>query len=343
MTTTVFVDAATSLRSRKHAATWHVFVAVIALVTVIPFLIVPYSQHGTSSPETAMNAVVVLNFLGANFHVASSAWFYTDPTMRAQFRSRRWRYLVVPALLIAGSATAFHFASPALRGYMLVAFFSWQIWHYQKQNVGLLSFVAAGTDSGPLSLWERRTLMLAAVAGMLGFFEFFNFIVPSLSVEFASLHRVGALVYLLVPVAFGVALLKSPALRANRLRIAFLALGASFFLPTYIFPDSISATLGYAVAHGLQYVVFMAVVSVGRPNPIASAVMLVGMATLGALALNAAIVAPAASDFAYGYLVYGAFVGVVMAHFVVDAGIWRLREPFQRAYMRSKFYFVFDR
>ena len=37
----------------------------------------------------------------------------------------------------------------------------------------------------------------------------------------------------------------------------------------------------------------------------------------------------------------GLVVGVVMSHFIVDAGIWRLREPFQRGYMRRKFDFVF--
>ena len=40
---------------------------------------------------------------------------------------------------------------------------------------------------------------------------------------------------------------------------------------------------------------------------------------------------------------YGVYVGVVMTHFVADAGIWRLREPFQRAYMKSKFHFVFEK
>ena len=48
-------------------------------------------------------------------------------------------------------------------------------------------------------------------------------------------------------------------------------------------------------------------------------------------------------EFSYGYAIYGAMVGVVMAHFVLDAGIWRLREPFQRGYMRKKFYFIFNR
>jgi len=32
-----------------------------------------------------------------------------------------------------------------------------------------------------------------------------------------------------------------------------------------------------------------------------------------------------------------------MAHFVLDAGLWRLRQPFQRRYMRERFHFVFDR
>ena len=87
----------------------------------------------------------------------------------------------------------------------------------------------------------------------------------------------------------------------------------------------------------------MGVVSLGRRNPIASVITLLGMATLGAFALNAAILAPDISDLAWGFAAYGAFLGVVMAHFILDAGIWRLREPFQRGYMREKFYFVFDR
>ena len=38
--------------------------------------------------------------------------------------------------------------------------------------------------------------------------------------------------------------------------------------------------------------------------------------------------------------VYGAYLGVVMAHFVIDAGVWRLSEPFQRGYMARRFPFI---
>jgi len=87
----------------------------------------------------------------------------------------------------------------------------------------------------------------------------------------------------------------------------------------------------------------MGFVSIGRLKPIGSLVILLSLSMLGALALNAGIRAPTWSNFTYGYAIYGAFIGTVMTHFVLDAGLWRLREPFQRQYMRKKFYFVFDR
>jgi hypothetical protein len=184
---------------------------------------------------------------------------------------------------------------------------------------------------------------LSAIAGILGFFKLYSVGLPGLSVAFSWAHDVGAGLYLLSPLAFVVALHKTPKLRANGPRLACLALGMLFFLPTFLFSDWISATLSYAVAHGLQYLVFMGFVAVGRPNPIASLVMLVGLAILGGLALNAAVLASDWPDFGYGHAAFGAFLGAVMAHFVLDAGLWRLREPFQRQYMRQRFHFIFNR
>src|SRR5260370_4891418 len=228
--------------------------------------------------------------------------------MRDFFRAYPVRYLIVPSILIAGGAALFYFIAPALRGYLLIGFFCWQLWHCQKQNLGLLSFVAAGTDRVPWSIWERQTLALSAVTGMSAFLKLYRFVLPVLSAEFGWLHDIGAGLYFLSPLAFCMAMFKSPSLRANRLRLACLALGMLFFLPTFLFSDWISATLSYAVAHGLQYLVFMGFVAVGRPNPIASLVMLLGLGTLGCLALNAAILAPDWTALAHGHATYGAFL-----------------------------------
>jgi hypothetical protein len=341
MTVVAYEGFATEVRGRKHARSWHVFMGLVTLASVLPFCVLPFAQHGMEDPDLGLRLVGAITFIGANFHVAASAWFYTDGSLYSHFRAHKARYLIVPAMLIAGGAAAFQFAPPQLRGWLLAGFFSWQLWHYQKQNIGLLSFVAAGTDSVRVSAWERRTLMVAAVAGIAGYFSLNAIGLQQYDPLFKLLHRAGAVVYLAVPIVAGVALATTPALRRNPLRLLCLGFGAIFFLPTFLFSDWISATLSYALAHGLQYLVFMGFVASGRSNPIAALVLMFGMATLGAMALNAAILAP--GQLGYGYALYGAFVGVTMSHFVLDAGLWRLSEPFQRRYMREKFYFVFDR
>src|SRR5262245_13972098 len=161
MTDGVLDGAVHSPRIRKHAGIWRLFLMLVSLATLFPFAALPYAQHVIPGTETAQSLVVAVIFVGANFHVAATGWFYTDAAMHPLFRARPLRYLVVPALLVAGSAAVFQFAPPVLRPWLLAAFFCWQLWHYQKQNVGLLSFVAAGTDGVPLTSWERRTLMLA--------------------------------------------------------------------------------------------------------------------------------------------------------------------------------------
>jgi hypothetical protein len=343
MTDSTYLEPAHGLRTISRVGAWPIFLVLVALASVLPFAAVPFLQHVIPDTSAAPAILTTLVFVGANFHVAATSWFYTDKPMWDHFRSHPRRYLIAPGALIAGGAVLFHFIDPAQRGYLLIGFFGWQLWHYQKQNLGLVSFVAAGTDRVPLSAWERRTLALSAIAGILGFFKLYSVGLPGLSVVFSWAHDVGAGLYVLSPLAFVVALHKNPKLRANGPRLACLALGMLFFLPTFLFSDWISATLSYAVAHGLQYLVFMGFVAVGRPNPIASLVMLVGLGILGGLALNAAVLASDWPGFGYGHAAFGAFLGAVMAHFVLDAGLWRLREPFQRKYMRQRFHFIFNR
>ena len=335
-------DAPRGLHALSRNTAWHLFIGLVSFASLLPFLAVPFTQHVIPDTMTAIYLFAAINFIGASFHVAATGWFYTDRTMLGFFASRPLRYFVVPCLLVLGSAAVMQFVEPAITDYLIAVFVAWQLWHYQKQNVGLLSFVAAGSDGVSVSPWERRTLGLAAIAGIAGYYGVFHDGLPNLSAEFARLHQVGAALYLLVPIAFCIALVRSPALRANPLRLAFFSFGALFFLPTFLFADGISAILGYALAHGLQYVVFMGFVSVGKKRPLISFAVLLAIATLGALILGKAMLGRQ-SSFAYGPAVLGVFFGATMAHFVVDAGIWRLRESFQRNYMRAKFHFVFGR
>src|SRR5215469_6766915 len=101
------VASAYALRTRKNATTWQAFVVLIAAVTILPIVFVPFSQHVMTDADSALGALIVLTFIGNNFHVAASSWFFTDREMRAHFREHPRRYIIVPLLLIVGSALLF--------------------------------------------------------------------------------------------------------------------------------------------------------------------------------------------------------------------------------------------
>jgi hypothetical protein len=338
MTDSVFVSQA--LAPRKHASAWSLFLTLLAFVSLFPFLLVPVVAHLVPEGSPAVYFYGLIIFLSTNFHVASTGWFFTDREMHSHFRSHPLRYVIVPCALVLANGAAFQLLGPTVSDYITLVFVAWLLWHYQKQNVGLLSFIAAGTDGRSLSSWERRTLALTGLAGVAGVFTAAQVAPANLLTEFAYLHRIGAIVYLLVPIAFVVAVIKNSNLRTNRLRLFFFLIGASFYLPVFIFSDPVSAIAGCATAHGLQYLVFMGAVSGSKQTSFRPVLKMLAIALVGGITLD---YAAAAANWQFAPAMKGLFVGAVMAHFVVDAGIWRLREAFQRGYMRKKFYFVFDR
>src|SRR3990167_8603416 len=108
--------------TRKHPAAWWLFLILVSCASLLPFAIVPLSEHVIPEGSSALYVYSAIGFLGANFHVAMTGWFYSDPEMRALFRSHRTRYVIVPCLLVLGSAAAFYFVDHTSRFYLLVGF-----------------------------------------------------------------------------------------------------------------------------------------------------------------------------------------------------------------------------
>lgn len=65
----------------------------------------------------------------------------------------------------------------------------------------------------------------------------------------------------------------------------------------------------------------------------------VPVAVVAASALAAVALPPSAVRWLLlppGRLLFGGYLGAVMAHFVVDAGLWRLRDRFPRAFLADR-------
>ncbi len=237
MTIGTYGDLARDFPEKKLARTWNLFLVLIAVASLLPFALMPLAAHVIPDGKS-LSIVLAITFLGANFHVAMTGWFYTDPEMRGHFRSRPMRYLLIPAILVPAGAALYAFAEPTIRVYLIATFLGWQLWHYQKQNIGLLSFIAAGTDRTPLSIWERRTLAAAAIPGIMGFFSLAGLGGVGFAAGFKQLHQVAIVFVWVLPVLFCLAVIKTPALRSNRLRLVFFSFGTLFSRRSSCFPIS---------------------------------------------------------------------------------------------------------
>ncbi len=329
--------------SRQLEHRWRLFLGLLAFTTLLPYAVMPLAVYFGGDVSSLLLASTLLNFLGGNAHVAATTFFYSDPAMRAHFREHKTRYVYAPTALIVGTGAAYMLVPEPYNRYILLYFFMWQTYHYQKQNYGILSFFAAATDRVPVSKLERLALELAAVAGMLALIRIYSLSQQTVLEPVVDLiFRTASVVYLVVPVVVVLALATERHLLRNPVRITGLIMFSAFYVPSFIFRDPSAATLGYALGHGLQYLVFMFFVGISRPRPV------VALTTVGAAGLTGGLLLTSmAASMGHGTglsrLLFGLAIGIVMSHFVIDAGVWKLRYPFQRQYVRRAFPFVFNR
>jgi hypothetical protein len=314
------------------------FLLALAATTVSPMLLMPVLAHFHPAASGIAGLRNLLIFFGGTGHVALTAYFYTDRDLHPLFREHKGRYLVAPVLLTLGTGIAYAALSPTVAAHILLAYFAWQTYHYMRQNYGILAFVGLATESGPPLFLERVILNVGVFSGILGLVRLMGLEVSTVLDGYEGLlYETGCYAYLFVPALVALALLSSKRLRQSQTRVAFLILFALFYLPTYLFEDLGSAVSSYAFAHGFQYFVFMYYVGRkdgGERTTRRMLTLLAFCCSFGYLLLLMS------RKEVVGNLLFGSYLGLVMAHFVVDAGVWRMREAFQRSYLSRPFGFV---
>jgi hypothetical protein len=154
----------------------------------------------------------------------------------------------------------------------------------------------------------------------------------------------------LLAIAFGVTLaaclhrrLRSSAGGLESAAVLLLAVG--FPAPLTLTQSPYLALGGLTLAHGLQYLLLVGLVVVGPTTTtgrLAAAGRLGGahgvLLLAGVLALAGALAAASHLHAGPGLTgaVFGAYVGIVVGHFLLDAGLWRLRDPFPRWWLSQR-------
>ncbi|HTW00333.1 MAG TPA: hypothetical protein VMF87_08520 [Streptosporangiaceae bacterium] len=285
-----------------------------------------------------------LLFVGSSVHVASTGWLYTLPEVRGYARQRPVRLVVVPAALISAGAAAAALVSPAVLTWCLLPYYGWQFFHFQKQNLGMAALAASSQRTGPLRPAERRAIMTAGFAGIAGLLAHPGLLQLRIGPGPGWLYPGDHAVFIGAAAVFAAAVgagLAATATRprgpgAYKFRIVYLV-SLGFFAPVFACDSPYAAVGGMTIAHGLQYLLLLGLVAAGNPRTRGRTLRLAALgnvALAGGLALSAASHLHGAGP--AGRLVFGAYLGAVMAHFVIDAGMWRLRDPFPRAFLAAR-------
>jgi hypothetical protein len=221
--------------------------------------------------------------------------------------------------------------------WLLLPFFAWQFFHFAKQNLGMTALAAKTAGAPPLRAAERRALIASGLAGICALMARPALLQLRVDPGLGPLFPLSAAAMTGAVVA-GVILLarRAPAQRPRGFCVMYL-MGLFFSVPVFVFASPYAAVGGMTIAHGMQYLLLVSLVAAGGPGEAGRALRL---AALCNVALIGGVVLAMTSHLHSGgpavRLVFGAYLGAVMAHFVVDAGLWRLRDPFPRVFLARR-------
>lgn len=292
----------------------------------------------------------ILIFLGI-VHVPVTLVLYTDRSFLRLVRESKTRYIYLPIALIIASGVIFTLGGVLVQAVATLILIGWQAHHYGRQNIGIYAFASMAQGWRPRPT-ERRLLDLTTLCGVVGTFK----VLGSEQVP-ASLHGVFDLLFrasyavFLGAACFGVYLYLKNRRDFPLGKAVFFFTLLLFFLPLFVSPGLDGAFLSYATAHGVQYILLIAVLALNfgttdgrrdvsvRMVALTSVMVLVGFA--GARGADLKTIEWVSSHLG-GTLdfVAGTTVGLTIAHFVIDAGAWRLSRPSPRAYMTKRFGFL---
>lgn len=306
--------------------------------------------------DAAHKALRLFQLLAAP-HVAATLYLFLERRDYAGTPRPALNLLAIPAALFVVTALVLFMAPmPVVLGYVILSVV-FTIWHFGRQNLGLVSFAnrIAGDRAG--SRIERITLNLGMAAGMLGAYRAFasqSFLLNpgtwplDLSLVDPVLSRLwygGAAIYVgLAPVvALHICRHWRP---GRRLALTLYGSGVFFFLPMYLSRDPLFTLGTWAFSHGLQYLVVLAFHVASRTQ---------SRRGLGVLASWAKFLLPLAAGVVVwevcGRLQLGGddttvkaavatLSGLTLMHYWVERQLWRFSNPERRAWMVESFAFL---
>ncbi len=311
--------------------------AACSALLVLPALLAPR----TGSPGLALSSVLLV---GTSMHVAATPWLFTVPDARRVAAAAPLRFLVIPlSLLGVGLALSSVLPTGSLEA-VLLGLLTWQLVHFAKQNTGVVALCASACGVTGPTRPERRAIVATGWAGAAAIWANPHLVAVRLGGLGPGLYVAGPCVFA-ASLAVGVrALLRRPASQRPAGVVAVGVLALCFSAPLFASANPFAAAGGLALAHGAQYLALVGLVAAG---PLSArrrwtrVAVLVNVSALGGLGLRA--VSQLHGSLGASRALFGLYLGCYAAHFVVDAGLWRLSRPEARRFVLGALPFLSTR
>jgi hypothetical protein len=306
--------------------------ASLFFATLIPTLIPVVMAPVAGFQLTYQQFLLVIGVAG-NAHVGMTAFFFMgDKRYKEIINEDRWRYIALPLISIAAAFALFSYWPKGIWPYFVVHY-AWLMWHFGRQNFGIYSFVAAGNRSGPISQAERQYFNLLPIS-----------IIPKVLTLYPDVGLTGiyaqAANYLSAAMSIGCAglaiwiIASETKVREDWQRMLALLMGFLFFAPAMLSSNPAIALSFFA--HPVQYIIMMLYLAADRKQRFqmlrVALLFFSGISLWAVLTYFQAVSMPMFLAIAYG---------ATQAHFLVDAGLWRLKLPKQRAAILESYDFLF--
>ena len=328
------------------------FLVSLLLATWLPIVFFVFLIPNRGGVSSLASIKTVFLFLGTA-HVPATLFFYFDKKFSTIIKQNPVRYIYAPIGLIVITGLLFAFTNTLTQAFVLLLYWSWQAFHYGRQNIGIYAFASiAETGTAPRKQ-EKLAIELGTILAILGTFKILGTAVTPdyLHRTFDLFYTIGLVAFFAVPI-FSLAVYIKYFRNTTFLKSCLFFTSVFFFLPVFISTDNNIGFLSYAIAHGLQYIIFMTVISANGESigsnsykglaQLAGLLLIVGFAFWRVADLKEMEIVK--STWAYARVAdfaFGAVLGATMAHFVVDADAWRLSLARQREYITKRFAFVF--
>ncbi len=290
--------------------------ATLVAATLIPFVLLPLWDwlDPTDAWRQADYAKVLLLF--STGHVGATLFFYLDKGATSYRKNRPWTFLIIPFLLCVSLGLISTLFPAQTFAFFMSVHIAILFFHYQRQNFGIILLINGGLQQSARQILHLLLLLpvIPAViiwASRLGLFslgEIGSHLLPGYWIAFCLVVSAVALVILR----------KSLSVKG----VLAAAIGLNFFAPFFFYPDNlIVAFTAFATAHGAQYLSIMGFMALGvgqlRFLRVLCACILFGVLFLGAA-------------------LPGVVVALTWTHFLIDARIWRMKNPESRTYVMSR-------